>query len=187
MTRQELITWLRGMLGWLGFEATGIEAWSQEQLQRYAVQVWHWLQQATVDALVMVESAGDPDAHRPGSQFYGLLQMGKAAGIDVGINDTSSLLGRPNAAVQAFWDYQKRYEERTGGHPFWMAVLWHDGPGNLRKIQRAMDGGASFAEALTRGTDAMPEYFSRYEGWMRKIAAGFDVAQVVRDKMAGVV
>jgi hypothetical protein len=56
------------------------------------------LDASTTLAIIHVESAGDPRARRPGSQFCGLLQMGRPAGIDVGLADraadtTAPLLG----------------------------------------------------------------------------------------------
>jgi len=169
-----LAQWIREQYAWLGFNVS-TEGYDVAALQEWASSLWRWMQQATADALIMVESSGNPYAHRQGSQFYGMLQMGAAAAEDVGIPDQRVLNGNPDLALNAFWDYQRRYIERTQGAPVWMAVLWHDGPGNLQKIMRQLEAGASVDAALGAGTPAIREYVDRYQQWMKRIAGGYDV------------
>lgn len=94
-------------------------------------------------ALIHVESSGDPNARRPGSQFCGLLQMGRMAGIDVGFRDvgadtTTPLLGDAEYALRKFRQYQQRYADRVGGEPDFVALLWKGGPGYVRNVRALM-------------------------------------------------
>ena len=105
-------------------------------------------------SLIHVESRGKPCAHRDGSQFYGLMQMGRAAGMDVGFDDedretTAELDCNGRAALGAFMSYYKRYQKRLGepdmchmdhlGDPMThLAVLWKGGPGTL-KLWRSLE------------------------------------------------
>lgn len=96
------------------------------------------LDPTSVLALIHVESAGDEFAHRPFSQFHGLLQMGRAAGIDVGLPDkgrktTEPLSGDGEFAIDAFSDYVKRYGPVQGVE---IAILWKGGPGYLKYVRR---------------------------------------------------
>lgn len=100
------------------------------------------LSPALVLALIHVESSGNPDARRRGSQFCGLLQMGRAAGLDIGLEDegnatTEHLLGAPMWAVDSFLLYLERYWSRHRGNPEHIAVIWKGGPGTLRLWQDA--------------------------------------------------
>ena len=101
----------------------------------------------TVLALIHVESAGNPEARRVGSQFHGLLQMGHLAGLDVGMEDmgvltTNQLLGNGIAAISAFIAYVERYEARlvTGKNASRsIATLWKGGPGTAAYIRDTLD------------------------------------------------
>lgn len=118
-----------------------------------------------LNALISVESGGDPNAVSPSGTYVGLLQMGPDAARDVGIdNYKGELLGNASAAIDAFWAYQARYKSRTGGHPFLMALLWKGGPGTVSKFRRLMGAGASAGQALAQSAPAswnVEEYIRR--------------------------
>jgi hypothetical protein len=104
-------------------------------------------------ALIDVESAGDPEAHRKGSQFYGLLQMGKMAGLDVGIQSTAVLSGEdgdPESEddIEAFLRLCERYSDRHGYHPYRIAALWKGGAGTAKTIGALLAEGETFEFAL---------------------------------------
>jgi hypothetical protein len=108
---------------------------------------------ATVLALIAVESAGNPSAHRPLSQFYGLLQMGKNAGIDAGFRDegrhtTKALNGNGVLAIEKWHQYVERYRARHRDEPERIALLWKAGPGYLKFVNEETDAGASWDAAL---------------------------------------
>lgn len=123
-------------------------------------------------ALIHVESAGDPDAHREGSQFHGLLQMGRLAGIDAGMADrgrdtTKPLQGNPVGALQRFFAYLERYYARHRRDPERIAVLWKAGPGTLSRVNALVDGGARFDAAVEQaarelGVPNALEYLERF-------------------------
>lgn len=118
-----------------------------------------------LQALIAVESGGDSGAISPSGTYVGLLQMGPDAAADVGIADhKATLLGNADAAIRAFWKYQKRYVSRTGGHPFLMALLWKGGPGTVSKFRSKLDAGASAMQALRESAPAswnVVEYIRR--------------------------
>lgn len=92
-------------------------------------------------ALIDVESDGDPFANRENSQFHGILQMGRAAGIDTGFPDqgrrtTEELLGNGYASIEHFLKYQNRYRADHEFELEYMALLWKGGPGTLRDYKR---------------------------------------------------
>lgn len=132
-------------------------------------------------ALIHVESAGDENAHRPLSQFHGLLQMGEYAGRDVGMtargrHTTEHLLGDGAAAIQAWHDYVERYRARHGDIPEAIAVLWKGGPGYLQ---------TTLAHAKAEGFDAGvahasgPHGFSAVE-YLRRFRVAYAVYHTER-------
>ncbi|QDG52197.1 hypothetical protein FIV42_16045 [Persicimonas caeni] len=109
-------------------------------------------------ALIDVESDGDDRAHRPGSQFHGLLQMGRYAGIDAGLDDagrdtTRSLMGDGAEALRAFFTYQERYARRHCYQPSRIAALWKAGPGTLAQANRLLHRGRTLDDALAEAAD----------------------------------
>lgn len=100
---------------------------------------------AIVLALIDVESKGDPWAHRPGSQFYGMLQMGKLAGLDVGLfpkgrKTTDVLHGRGEESIKLFLLYFERYLGRwsyEGYAPKYLkaALLWKAGARSALRVR----------------------------------------------------
>lgn len=122
-----------------------------------------------LNSLIEIESGGDPSAVSPSGTYVGLLQMGQPAATDVGISDVRDLLGNSSAAIDAFWRYQARYKDRTGGHPFLMALLWKGGPGTVSKFMRMFRGGATIGQALATVQPPswkIPQYMRRFaQAW----------------------
>lgn len=114
-------------------------------------------------ALIAVESAGNPSAHRDNSQFYGLMQMGRMAGIDVGFRDlgnrtTAHLDGDGEAALKAYAAYVSRFKQRVDAeHPETYAILWKGGPGFVKHYNRFRDGGESVERAIISTTEYFQE------------------------------
>lgn len=95
-------------------------------------------------ALIMVESAGDPEARRPRSQFYGLLQQGRYASLDLGWEDrgrrtAERLHGNGVLAIRSWYQLLQRYASRWeydgAPHHLTIAVLWKGGAGTARRIR----------------------------------------------------
>lgn len=130
-------------------------------------------------ALIAVESMGNPSAHRHGSQFYGLLQMGHYAGLDVGFEDqgrhtTKPLQGNGIAALTAFVAYVNRYASRVYSADS-VAVLWKGGPGTAKAVLDAVDDGLAFDEAVRKAEAGelgntpignLSEYVRRFRGFL---------------------
>lgn len=124
-------------------------------------------------ALIDVESDGDPNAQKfEGTQFHGLLQMGRPAGIDTGLDDegvdtTEELHGDGHAALQEFFEYQERYSRRHAYSPDRIAALWKGGPGTAATIAErlvaddALDTAIGYA-AEEHGIPRLPEYVRRF-------------------------
>lgn len=107
----------------------------------------------TILALIHVESHGDPWAHREDSQFWGMLQMGRMAGLDVGYTDlkkqtTRHLHGDAYEAVRGFLKYCERYHERHFYQPSRIAALWKGGPGTARTLRDRLTAGDTWSAAL---------------------------------------
>ncbi len=118
-----------------------------------------------LNALIAVESSGNPNAVSPGKGTYvGLLQMGPLAAQDIGLdNYKGALMGNAEAAIDAFWKYQTLYKDRTMGHPFLMALLWKGGPGTLRQFKSLVQSGATITQALKAvPTSNVYQYMSRF-------------------------
>ena len=126
----------------------------------------------TLLALIHVESAGDSGAHRDGSQFWGLLQMGRYAGIDVGFEDngkatTQALHEDGPHAIEAFLRYMERYKARHHYQPSRIAALWKGGPGTAKTIYERLTAGDSWNQAIEyasnkHGIPRLAEYVRRF-------------------------
>lgn len=144
---------------------------------------------AVVLALVHVESSGDPAARKrtKDSQFYGLLQMGKGAGIDVGFRDlgirtTKPLHGNGVAALKAFSALMTRYADRikdpkTGEpSPERVALLWKAGAGFTSSVNALVAAGVAWDEAVKMvasnfswdPTEYLEWFSSAYDVWFNK-------------------
>lgn len=139
-------------------------------------------------AFIHVESAGNPAARKihVDSEFYGLLQMGRMAGLDVGFDDrgkrTSAMLhGDADMAIDAFLAYQKRYEDRHDWQPTRMAVVWKGGPGTAKTFNALRAAGVPFDSALAQAEERhsihnLQEYLRRYREALQEYAAWHDRA-----------
>lgn len=103
-------------------------------------------------SFIQVESHGNEFAHRVGSQYWGLLQMGRHAGIDVGLVDrrgrtTKMLHGNGELAIEYWYRYMERYRARwdykNSGVDLHIraAVLWKGGAGTARRIRDKVKSG----------------------------------------------
>lgn len=108
---------------------------------------------AVILALIHVESDGDAAAHRSGSQYYGLLQMGRLAGIDAGIDDTSTLHGDGHAAIRAFLTYVERYKKYHCYQPSRIAFVWKAGPGTLKRANELTNQGMAQNKAFEQAAN----------------------------------
>jgi len=106
-------------------------------------------------AFIHIESDGDPAAHRPRSQYYGLLQMGTAASTDVGVVNKDNLV--PLTAVSSFVDYMHLYKKYHGWSPSRMAVCWKGGPGTCKKLGELTRKGVSLDAAILQLERANPK------------------------------
>lgn len=145
-------------------------------------------------AFIDVESDGDPEAHRPGSQFYGLLQMGKTAGLDVGLSDVSVLDGEdgdPDTEddVEAFLRLCERYRSRHEYNPYAIATLWKGGAGTARTVQELMAQGQTFEFALAKAERLhqihnLQEYVRRFRSamvrWSREVKSTAPVVEYIQ-------
>lgn len=102
-------------------------------------------------AIVHVESGGDPALHRLGSQFYGLTQVGRAAGIDAGLPDkgraTAKVLhGDGQAALNALAKIIRRYSAYITDEAS-IAVMWKGGAGTAKRVHDMRKRGISLHDA----------------------------------------
>lgn len=131
------------------------------------------LAEPVVLALIAVESMGNEWAHRDKSQFYGLLQMGHYAGLDVGLEDcgrhtTKPLSGNGLAALVAFVAYVNRYADRVWDADS-VATLWKGGPGTAQDLLDLVDDGKTFDEAVSEkdgDIKNLTEYLRRFRGFL---------------------
>ncbi len=140
---------------------------------------------AVILAFIDVESDGDPEANRPGSQFHGLLQMGYAAGLDVGIEGgTDSLMdedGDPESEddFEAFLQLCERYASAHDYHPTRLAVLWKGGVGTAKHVERRMKAGIDLRRAIRNaeavlGIPRLVAYVHEFHRCLRKWSAWVD-------------
>ena len=119
---------------------------------------------AALLAIIHVESLGDPKAHREGAQYYGLTQVGWAAGIDGGIIEEPPARTRrwkktaakvaldPDLALLALCRCIARYKSRVlyaGVTPIeGIAIMWKAGAGSSRVVQADLRAGKTLEQAL---------------------------------------
>jgi len=130
-------------------------------------------------ALIAVESGGDPKAHRLLSQFHGLLQMGRGAGIDAGFADkgrhtTAVLNGNGALAIEKWHEYVERYRARHRDEPARIALLWKGGPGYLKTVNENHDAGAIWGDALNAADKkygfSAKEYLRRFDAFFEELS-----------------
>lgn len=145
---------------------------------------------AVVLALIHVESSGDASARKSDkSQFYGLLQAGRAVGIDVGMRDmgvqtTAKLHGNGPAALRTFSALVTRYESVTKDgdmmDPKRVALLWKAGVGFTKDVNALCKTGVEWDEAIDMVSEVKgfspAEYLhwfcSAYDVWSERTTCG---------------
>lgn len=123
-------------------------------------------------AFIDVESDGNPDANRDGSQFYGLLQIGKYAALDAGLQSGEDIAGDDGDPATeddffAFFEILKRYADRHDYVPARMAVLWKGGAGTAGYVDRQLAQGVSLDRAIAiaekeKGISRLQLYVRRF-------------------------
>lgn len=124
-------------------------------------------------ALIHVESAGDPNAHRPGSQFRGLLQIGRPYFTDalewLGHSPRSqeTLHGDGVASIAATLAYLCRYATHHQWDPTLIAVLHKGGPRTCRIVRDEERSGGYLHAAIDHAESSIPlpnlrEYVRRF-------------------------
>lgn len=135
-------------------------------------------------AIVHVESAGDPSARRPRSQYHGLTQVGWAAAVDADLvrqpeglsgtaladwrRDAAAPALHPDTALAALCKIVARYKSRTlydGVTPIeGVAILWKGGAGTARRVQGSVRAGTRLEQAMLAEEAKIPslrEYVRR--------------------------
>lgn len=149
--------------------------WEDEihtQLKRFAL--GDLLHPADLLALIHIESAGDPYARRPGSQFYGLLQIGRPYFKDAmewaehDADDQSVLDGDGATSIAITLAYLCRYAAFHQWHPTLVATIHKGGVGTCRMVRNDIISGTPTHEALEKaerslGVPRLREYVRRFE------------------------
>jgi len=125
----------------------------------------------TVLAMITIESGGDPYNHRRGTQYYGLLQIGKSNGkeaepdlIPVSLTKMTPEKAA-ETAIRHFFFVSEKYRKRHDYIPAKVAIGWKIGVNALLDYNAAEDAGASQAElrallAAEHGGDAYLDRFN---------------------------
>ena len=128
-------------------------------------------------AIIHRESGGDPYARKvlhskQPSQFWGLMQMGTTAALDVGFvpklharrETASSLHGDGERAIWYALRLMERYRERHTGEAWSIAVLWKGGARTAQHVRMWVRGGMSRDLAIKRaGVDGLAAYVADIE------------------------
>lgn len=91
-------------------------------------------------SIIHVESSGNPKAHRPFSQFYGLTQIGRSTAKDIG-HKNKDFHGDGPLAIKGFLLWAKRYAKYHHYVPMYMAIGWKGGVGTLKEYLRRIKRG----------------------------------------------
>ncbi|MFW5966313.1 MAG: hypothetical protein ACOCV2_02290 [Persicimonas sp.] len=108
----------------------------------------------TLLALIDVESAGDPHAHRDGSQFWGLLQIADAYAQDacdyLGIDPipAAELDGDGEQSIRLTLGYMESYSDLHRYAPSRIAALHKGGAGTAAQVREELRDGSSLNRAL---------------------------------------
>jgi hypothetical protein len=108
-------------------------------------QVWRWepyVRRASIPwwislTLIDIESGGDPYARRAGSQYTGILQIGRSVARDLGYKSPHIFMGDVEKSVHAFEKYLNLYSSMHHYDPERIAILWKGGPGTLQQWNRS--------------------------------------------------
>lgn len=143
---------------------------------------------ATVLALIEVESAGDECAHRDNSRYWGLLQMYWGYVWDA-IGDDSAPKERDLAerlvhcdgekSLELFFRYMDRYDKRHNFISDQIAVLHKGGPGTASEVQAGLRAGLGLNDAIKLAEKEVPlpnlfEYVRRFRRSYQKWQAWID-------------
>lgn len=142
-----------------------------EQLERFGL--GDQVHVVDVLALIHVESGGDPFAHRAGSQFRGLLQIGRPYLTDAlqwlgqEPRDQSTLHGDGAASIAATLAYLCRYAPYHLWDPTLIAVIHKGGPRTCRSIRDEEQAGGYLHAAIDQAEVSIPipalrEYVRRF-------------------------
>jgi len=105
-------------------------------------------------ALIHVESAGDPQARRDGSRYYGLLQIATPYLYDAldyagePRRHAGTLMGDGAASIRATMRYMQRYAHHHGWSPDRMACAHKGGAGTVREIGKRVRAGMPLDDAV---------------------------------------
>lgn len=121
-------------------------------------------------ALIDVESDGQARAHRSGSQFYTILQIGTNSGAEFGLVpstlDNVSARASGTAAIRHFFRVMEKYTKRHEYEPSRMAIIWKGGVGTAKTYGKLRDEkGATQAQltAFLRSRWRTDKYVARFE------------------------
>lgn len=120
--------------------------------------------QASLLALIHVESLGNPNAYRPGSRYFGLLQIADpylqdAIEFSKGNQNLKArdLAGNAQLSIWATVAYMNRYQRFHNWNPRLIAIAHKGGAGTLRRFSEGK-------EDLTNSTiPNIAEYVRRFE------------------------
>ncbi len=154
---QPLMNILKAFLGLLAsFAGQATGAVRRGRTFRYNAKVARWADDADqvqrevgtschisyrdVLSIIQVESEGNPKAHRPGSQFYGLTQVGRAVAKETK-TDRRKMATDPHEAIRAFCRWAKKYRHLHDWDPELMALGWKGGVGTLDTYNNRLRAG----------------------------------------------
>lgn len=128
------------------------------------------LPKADILTLVFMESTGNSNARRPGSRFYGLLQISDEymqdalEHADQNIRPASTLMGNGRHSFQIFQWYMERYSHLHNWRPEYVAMVHKAGPTGFSHIlNKARQEDLTFEEAVCAGqTPRACAYYKRF-------------------------
>lgn len=137
------------------------------------------LSDATVLALIEIESRGDPKAHRANSQYWGLLQIGTDNGATFGLlPSTMAGMTDIDAGVTSIRHFMRYASLNKSSHewvPEMVALMWKGGAGTVRKYKRIVasegrNAGNAYLGTLWEGSPLtyIKRFSSYYAKWNAK-------------------
>ena len=128
----------------------------------------------TIISLIHIESTGDECAKRPGSRFYGLLQISNEYAQDAfeyagrEVVEANTLMCEGRDSLKVFYWYMNRYEFLHGWNPEYVAMIHKMGPTGFQRAKDNMEDGVSFKQAIIEeGTPGAKEYLVRFRKYKR--------------------